>query len=243
MEPIERLRALQELDSRRARLDRDAQRIPKEMRDRFAEFEAARLRLERSREEVKRMKAEEKNVELDMKVREEKLEKLRVQANMARDTATLLAANHQIQSLKDENSKAEDRALGLVDRIGELEGEFTRQEQDLAVADRDYKTFASKCEEELGAVKKELAGLDAERAKLTTGLDAELLDHYAKLFSIRGGVAVSTVEGDLCSGCSTVLLPNDLVKLRGRKQIIRCKSCGRILYLPPAALAADADDE
>src|SRR5262245_16133299 len=107
MDPLERLRSVQDLDLKRARLERDSQRIPREQRERFSEFEAARLRLERSRDEVRRMKSEEKTLELEIQSREEKLEKLRVQANMARDTATLLAANHQIQNLKDENSKAE----------------------------------------------------------------------------------------------------------------------------------------
>jgi len=243
MDALERLRSVQDLDLKRSRLERDSQRIPREQRERFAEFEAARLRLERSRDEVKRMKSEEKTLELEIATREEKLEKTRVQANMARDTATLLAANHQIQMLKDENSKAEDRALGLVDRIGELEGEFAKQEADLAVAQREYKKFAAACEEELAVVSRELASLDAERAKLTTGIDAELLDHYTKLITKRGGVAVCAVEGDLCSGCSTVITPNDLVKLRGGKQIIRCKSCARILFIPKDGSAAQAEPD
>jgi uncharacterized protein len=230
-QPLARLRAVQELDTRRARLERDLGRLPREERERFAEYEAARLRLERGRDEVKRMKAEEHSLETDIRGREERLEKLRVQANMARDTATLLATNHQIQMLQDENSKAEDRALGLVERIGELESEFARQEAELAGVEKSYRAFAASCEAELASVKKELEQVDGKRADLLVGLDVELLDSYSKLLAARGGVAVCAVEDGLCSGCSTFLTPNDMMKLRGGRNLVRCKSCARILFL------------
>lgn len=224
------LLAIQEVDTKRARLIRELQRIPREQQQRFAEVEAVRQRLERGKEEVKRMRAEEKNLELEMKVKEEKLEKLRVQANMARDTSTLLATNHQMQTIKDENSKLEDRALGLVDRIGELERDFDKQEKELARVREDYNTFAAICEKELGETKSQMETLDAEKATLASKLDRETLENYHRLYQGREGVAVCAMDGDTCTGCSTMLLPNDVMKVRSAKTVVYCKSCSRVLY-------------
>ena len=226
-----RLRALQEIDNNRTRALRDCQRIPREQQQRFSEVEAVRVRLEREREEAKRMRAEEKNLELEMKSREEKLEKLRIQANMARDTSTLLATNHQIQSIKDENSKLEDRALGLVERIGELEKEFEKHEKDLARVQGEYDVFAKACEAELAKAKEELAAHDKKRAEVAGGIPAEPAELYDRLLQARDGLAVCAVDGESCVGCGGEVSPNDLVKLRNGRDVVRCKSCSRILYI------------
>lgn len=196
----------------------------------MAEVEAVRMRLERGREEVKRLRAEEKNLELELKTKEEKLEKLRVQANMARDTSTLLATNHQIQSIKDENSKIEDRALGMVDRIGQLEKDFSKLEKDLVRVKAEYDVFAAGCEKELNTTKEELAQVERARADVLATVGAEMVEAYQRLLVARDGVAICKIDGEFCSGCSTVLPPNDLVKVRSGKEVVRCKSCSRMLY-------------
>lgn len=229
-ESLAALLALQEVDTKRSRFLRDAQRIPREQQQRFAEVEAIRVRLEKGREEARRMRAEEKNLELELKSREEKLEKLRVQANMARDTSTLLATNHQMQTIKDENSKIEDRALGLDDRIETLERDFGRQEKELTKVRADYDQFALACEKELNATKEQLAALDLEKEKLSKSVPEDVLETYQRLLNAREGIAICPIDGDTCTGCSTVLLPNDVMKVRAARDVVYCKSCSRVLY-------------
>lgn len=230
-EIIARLRALQEIDEKRARAQREGQRIPREQQAKLAEVEAFRLRLERGREEVKRMRAEEKNLELEIKAKDERIEKLKLQANSARDSSTLLATNHQIQTLKDESSKLEDRALGLVERIGELEKESEKHARDLARIQEEYDAFAANCAAELSRSTEALAVLDGERAELASAIPDEVLETYGSLLETREGVAVSAVDGDSCSGCGAGVLPNDMMKLRAGKDLVRCKSCLRILAI------------
>ncbi|MFN0206188.1 MAG: zinc ribbon domain-containing protein [Planctomycetota bacterium] len=230
-ETISLLRALQEIDILRAKCLRDTQRIPLEQQQRLNEVEAVRMRLERGREEVKRMRAEEKTLELELKSRDEKLEKLKIQANMARDTSILLATNHQIQTIKGESSKMEDRALGLVDRIAELEKDFDKLEKELAKTKEDYEKFAQSCEKEFSLTKETLAGLEKKRAEAGQALPGEVFEIYSRLLQAREGVAVCALEEDYCSGCSTAQLPNDIVKIRQAREVVRCKSCSRILYV------------
>lgn len=177
------------------------------------------------------MRAEEKNLELEMKSRDEKLEKLRVQANMSRDTSTLLATNHQMQTIKDENAKLEDRALGLVDRINEVERDFDKQEKEVAKIQELYNAFAENCEKELAETKQQLETLDRDKSGVTVKVSREILETYNRLFQARDGLAVCPIDGDVCSGCSTVLLPNDLMKVKSAKDIIYCKSCSRALFV------------
>ncbi|MBL8694692.1 MAG: hypothetical protein JNJ88_11400 [Planctomycetes bacterium] len=229
-ELLKTLRDLQDTDTKRARCERDLQRIPKELQQRTSEVDAVRMRLERGREEVKRLRAEEKNMELEIRSRNEKLEKLTIQSNMARDSATLLATNHQIQTLKGENARAEDRALGLVDRIEQAEKVFPTLEAQVAAQMKELEKFSSACTTEMDRVKAELAELQQKRQALASTVPADVLDTYQKMLAAREGIAVCAVDVDCCSGCSMSVPPNDLSKIRAAKEIVRCKSCGRILY-------------
>ncbi len=226
------LRELQAIDDQRARYERDLIRIPKEQQARSAEVDALRVQLDRARDEVKRMKAEEKSLEVDIQARAERIEKLVVQANMARDTSTLLATNHQMQSLKDENSRAEDRALGLVDRIGELEKTFAAKEAAVAAAQAEYEAFAANCRKELEASGAKVKELEGSRATVAKSIEPEFLESYQRIAKVRSGQAVCAVEDDVCIGCSSTVTPNDLLKIRGAKTVVACKTCQRILFLP-----------
>ncbi len=45
----------------------------------------------------------------------------------------------------------------------------------------------------------------------------------------RNGVAVATVQRDSCGGCFNQVPPQVQLEIGGRKKIIACEHCGRIL--------------
>ena len=77
--------------------------------------------------------------------------------------------------------------------------------------------------------------LRQQRAALLVQADSEAYLQYVQLmgfFSSRGGVVLSPAIRGVCKACGSRILPNDEVKLHQNHQLVRCKSCGRILYLP-----------
>jgi predicted nucleic acid-binding Zn-ribbon protein len=75
-----------------------------------------------------------------------------------------------------------------------------------------------------------LKTVEAERAKLTEGIDEDVLDQYNRLFISKGGLAVVALEHEVCTGCHMKLTAQTLVQLKGERQITYCEQCGRMLY-------------
>ena len=62
--------------------------------------------------------------------------------------------------------------------------------------------------------------------------DQILLDRYNRLFKSKGGLALVTVEHEVCTGCHMKVNTQTILEARGEKAIIACPQCGRFLYEP-----------
>ena len=81
-----------------------------------------------------------------------------------------------------------------------------------------------------------LKGLEEERLKLRVTFDQNLLAAYDDLVR-KKGLAVATLQGDICSGCRVSIPSNKLVKVEHDTDLVYCDTCGRLL-IPGAALTA-----
>jgi hypothetical protein len=71
--------------------------------------------------------------------------------------------------------------------------------------------------------------LESNRKQLSGLFDAETLEIYQELRK-RKGVAVAKVEQGICHGCRITLPNTDLQRAKGGG-VVRCSSCGRIIFL------------
>jgi predicted nucleic acid-binding Zn-ribbon protein len=83
---------------------------------------------------------------------------------------------------------------------------------------------------ELAQVRKTVERLVLERQAATTALNLDDLDLYEQLRKTRRGVAVAKVSSQTCGACGSLLTPAVLQAVYSPSQLIRCTSCGRILY-------------
>ena len=74
-----------------------------------------------------------------------------------------------------------------------------------------------------------LPELKAERQQFLIGIDSETVDYYRELRHKRGK-AVARVEQGICRGCGISLSTAELQRVKGDR-IIKCNSCGRILFI------------
>ena len=71
----------------------------------------------------------------------------------------------------------------------------------------------------------------AERDKLATDIDEELLSLYNRLMKSKGSDAIASAEKGQCRGCHMKVVPATMIKLQAEKEITQCENCGRLLYL------------
>ena len=82
----------------------------------------------------------------------------------------------------------------------------------------------------IAKTEKEEEKLKKQSTKAKKRIEDRLMKSYNKLRgAYRNGVAVATVQRDSCGGCFNQVQPQVQLEIGGRKKIIACEHCGRIL--------------
>jgi predicted nucleic acid-binding Zn-ribbon protein len=76
----------------------------------------------------------------------------------------------------------------------------------------------------------ELPPLLAQRETIIITIPNDAMTMYNQLRRTKGGVAVTKVVDDFCDACGATLTPGDLQSARSPSTLLRCKTCGRILF-------------
>ena len=77
-----------------------------------------------------------------------------------------------------------------------------------------------------------IAELKSEHDRLVQLLDESVRDIYLHLFKTKHGLAVATLEHEVCMGCHMKVTAQTGVQVRAARSIVHCPQCGRILYMP-----------
>ncbi|HMD53492.1 MAG TPA: C4-type zinc ribbon domain-containing protein, partial [Phycisphaerae bacterium] len=84
-----------------------------------------------------------------------------------------------------------------------------------------------------------IGALESARSRAVGSVPKDALTQYERVGKRYPGHAMAPVEFDennlediSCGGCFMSLSTEDVNLLRGRDELRRCQSCGRILYLP-----------
>jgi len=85
---------------------------------------------------------------------------------------------------------------------------------------------------ERGTLLTEMSNLNSQREALTQTLPADIVAQYENLLKTKGGKAVAAIVDDGCEACGLELSPRDMQAVRSATTLLRCKTCGRILYKP-----------
>lgn len=137
---------------------------------------------------------------------------------------------NEVKSLKKRVSELEDQQL---EAMMALE---TSEETEISKIQQLHKTQAETTSQAAGLLG-EQSQLIRSRDRLITERDAilpqittEYITAYGRLSKQKRGLAVCQVVDGACAGCGTVLRPAEWQAARSPSQVVRCVTCGRILY-------------
>ncbi|MHC4547241.1 MAG: zinc ribbon domain-containing protein [Planctomycetota bacterium] len=240
---VEKLARLQEMDRVRDRLQKRLDQVPvklKEHTDTIARLEAALVEQERL---MKTSRAEADRAELEVKVKEEQREKIKVRMNAPKlSNREYGVLQEQLAGVLADINSLSDRALKSLDKVAEAEGNVAQFRGELEQAREAYERAREKLEGSLSAVKAEFEQRSAEREKYVSGFAAAPLQVYERV-RLKHRDALAIVDGTIdraagrigsdlhCSACYMTITANDAVQVLEGKKLIRCKSCARILYV------------
>jgi len=141
-----------------------------------------------------------------------------------------MSAEREIDAASRQLTAQEEVLLKNLDTIDELKKVADAAKEALDQVQKDFENFTNECRAALGTMKTRVAEYSSEKAKLLPLIDARTLDTY-KLLAQRHIDPVVPLKNNSCGGCFLELGPQAIVELAGSNTIVRCRSCGRILYL------------
>ena len=116
-----------------------------------------------------------------------------------------------------------------MDQLELLRNTIGSSQDELAKLETQWKAQQKQLVVELLQLKAAQAVLESNRKQLSSLFDAETLATYQELRK-RKGLAVAKVEQGICQGCRITLPNTDLQRAKGGG-VVRCSSCGRIIFL------------
>ncbi len=230
--PVQALRALQEIDVDLFQVNEELERLPAEREKRQAVLDAMAAAIEERKSQAMQLKARNKEIEDTVVVQQQRIRKLEKESLTSRDVSVVEACRYEMRGLKRQIDEAEREAFGDVERIDALAAEVAELEARLEAERAVFAEYSGNVDTEIAEAQARQAELQAKReARMSSDLDARTLDLYDRLLSARGGEAMAQLDGGVCQACYIQVPPNLVVRLARGKEVIQCSSCDRILYL------------
>jgi hypothetical protein len=136
----------------------------------------------------------------------------------------------EAEDFKKRRSQFEDKSLELMDKIELSRNTVAATTGELSKLEAQWQTQQKQLAVELEQLKTDQASLEDSRKQQLALIESKANYVYQELRKRRGS-AVAKVNQGICQGCRIALPASDMQQAKGGG-LVRCSSCGRILYLP-----------
>jgi uncharacterized protein len=177
--------------------------------------------------------------ELDLKVKQEHIEKMRALLNTTKTNKEYSAILVQISAEKEDISKLEGVVLEMMGQLETNNKSAAAVREQLAGIQANLVESQKRSAQQVFELQMRIQSLEQARSQAASRVPKDALVQYERVGKRYPGHAMAPLEFDedkledvSCGGCFMSLSTEDVNLLRGRDELRRCQSCGRILYLP-----------
>lgn len=238
---LEKLIALQNLDTSIRKLEKDLAAIPERRAEIEGEFDrrAFEIRaLENRRDEAKHNRARLENEVVDQRGRAERAER-NLMSSKKQDEYT--AAIREADAARKQISALETQILEQMETLEQAETALRERADEIATLNSDREARLKLFDEDTQSQSELLAKQLVEREQVFAALPASMSGMYSRIRArIRDGVAVAEARNRSCSACFMALRPQVMAEIRRGEDVLTCDNCGRILYYVTDSLQADS---
>ncbi len=141
----------------------------------------------------------------------------------------LSTRQHDIESHKEKRSQLEDKVLEIMDEVELATKSVAGMNSGLKTLEAEWQRQQKQLSAQLEQIKTVIANLKEKRQSLITEIDPQAIEVYNELKKQKR-TAVARVEQGICRGCRISLPVSEMQQARSGS-LVRCSSCGRILFL------------
>jgi len=233
MRGMDRILELQGLDTAIDRLEHRREQLEagEELSSARKEMEEAEARLGELRLAIDAVASEQRRLEHEIESMGAKLaaEEKRMYDGSIANAKELEALQHEISSLKDRRSRAEDDLLDRMMRREEMESRVAKAEAEGAAARARVESVGGEAAHELDEVVAGIGERRAEREALGSEIDEELLELYEDQRRQKKGIGAAAIVDGVCQACHEQLSAVELDRLKHTDGVKRCEYCRRIV--------------
>ncbi len=179
------------------------------------------------------------NLEGEIEVLDERLEKLRDELNVATTNKQYTAVLTERNVAKTARAEIEDRVLEEMETIEALGEQLEKIAEEIAERQKIRKVADAQLKERHDEVGQRLAELEVERETAANVIPGGEIKIFNEMADAYDGEAMSQIEEidrrnrEYACGSCNMHLPFEAVAslLGGGDELVRCTACGRILYL------------
>jgi len=146
-----------------------------------------------------------------------------------RNPKELTNLQHEVDGLKTKRTELEDKALEIMDQVELASKSAATLNSELKALEAEWQSQQQQLSAKMEQLKTILSNLKHKRQLLTAEIDPQAVEVYHELKKQRG-TAVAKVEQGICCGCRILLPVTELQQTRSGN-LVRCSSCGRVLFL------------
>jgi predicted nucleic acid-binding Zn-ribbon protein len=230
LEAIEKLLVLQDRDRAILQLQEELARIEPQRQMLNARAAGAQTTLDAAKNRAKQLESDRKKLELDVEAKKQQIEKYSLQQFQTKKNEEYRALAHEIELCKQAIVKLDDQQIELMEKAEAVQKDVQAANLVSAEARKVSEGQIADLAKREENLKKELAGLESNRAELLAAVDASAASRYERLLKNKGATVVVGVQHGVCGGCHMKLPAQILVTCQAQTEIVTCINCGRILY-------------
>lgn len=224
------LRALHRIHKQLADLKDRRDRGPRQIRAGEAGTKQREDDLDKLREELKTMRKNIDQKQLQMRSNEQKIKDLGTKLNMA-------ASNREYQILKDQvaadkmaNSVLEDEIIEMMEQVDAFQLKIVAAEDVLRTTREKVAVSRKSVEAQSDSIQDDIVRLEAELKQWEGDLPEGIRETYQRLVAKKGEDALAEVVDGACGGCYQQVPVNVQANIRMSLPSF-CRTCGRLLYV------------
>jgi hypothetical protein len=189
--------------------------------------------------QMREKQAHSANLDLDIKSREEHIEKLRSAQHNTTNNKEYQALLTQINTEKIDKTKAEDEQLVVMEQVEQLTAQAAALQSQIDEISKQHESTKQQLSGKLAELQSVIDRLKPERDAAAAAISARARDTFERMADKYDGEAMAAIskpnprrEEYICTSCNIDLVVDLYNRLHTRDDLVFCPSCHRILYIP-----------
>lgn len=231
LDALEKLLILQEQDLTIERLSEELEQIPQKRDALEGKTASSKAALDIAKKKVLEIEAHRKELELEAKGLQERINKYSNQQLQTKKNEEYKALTNEIANCRKQIMGLEDQQIECMEQTETAQKGVAEAQKVADEARKDMEELVGELNRRESELTVEVDNLEESRVALTDAVgDDGVLRSYERLIDNKDGKVVVGIEHGNCGGCHMTLPKQITVMVRGNQEVVTCPLCARILY-------------